>query len=95
MISDSLLADVEHTETHADMSFGALITTADFGADFFDADMIGTFRLGLVAVCRGRTQLLHRNRFRTTTKASGAVSVARAWRAYSVNRMERVSVARG
>ncbi len=31
MISLSDLADVEHTETHAEVSLGALITTADLG----------------------------------------------------------------
>jgi len=36
MISVSDLAEVEHTETHADMSFGAFITTVDFGAFAFD-----------------------------------------------------------
>ena len=41
-ISFSLFADVEQTAFHALTNFGALITTADFGADFFavDADMI-------------------------------------------------------
>jgi hypothetical protein len=32
MISLSDFAEVEHTETHAEVSFGAFITTADFGA---------------------------------------------------------------
>ena len=32
MISLSDFAEVEQTETHAEVSFGALITTADFGA---------------------------------------------------------------
>ncbi len=32
MISLSDFAEVEHTETHAEVSFGALITTTDFGA---------------------------------------------------------------
>jgi hypothetical protein len=35
MISLSDFAEVEQTEVHADMSFGALIVIADFGADFF------------------------------------------------------------
>jgi hypothetical protein len=38
MISLSLFAEVEHTETHAEVSFGALITIADFGA-FFAVDV--------------------------------------------------------
>jgi hypothetical protein len=38
MISLSDFAEVEQTEVHADMSFGALITIADFGA-FFAVDV--------------------------------------------------------
>jgi hypothetical protein len=34
IISLSDFAEVEQTETHAEVSFGALITTADFGAFF-------------------------------------------------------------
>jgi len=54
MMSLSLFADVEHTETHADMSFGALITTADFGADFFDADILEPFVWGATGAARSQ-----------------------------------------
>lgn len=40
MISLSDFAEVEHTETHAEVSFGALITTADLGA-FVDLVILG------------------------------------------------------
>jgi hypothetical protein len=39
MISLSDFAEVEQTEVHADMSFGALITIVAFGADFFAVDV--------------------------------------------------------
>ena len=54
MISLSDFAEVEHTETHADMSFGALITTADFGADFFDADILEPFVWGATGAARSQ-----------------------------------------
>jgi hypothetical protein len=40
MISLSLFAEVEHTETHAEVSFGALITTVFFGAFFAFGDVV-------------------------------------------------------
>jgi len=50
-ISVSDFADVEHTETHADMSFGALITTVDFGA-FVDFDILEPFVWGATGAAR-------------------------------------------
>ena len=45
MISLSDFADVEHTETHAEVSFGALITITAFGA-LVDFDILEPFVLG-------------------------------------------------
>jgi hypothetical protein len=51
MISLSDFDDVVQTETHADMSFGALITTVDFGA-LVDFDILEPFDWGEAGASR-------------------------------------------